>query len=312
MMKQKYGRIIMTSSASGLYGSGGQANYASAKLALVGFSNSLAKEGAKYNIVVNALAPVAGSRMTETVMPKDMTDALDPKFVAPIVAFLCHESCTQTGGTYETGAGYVGAVRWQRSAGVHFPLTDGQFTPETIATKWAGINDFGKDNTNPTSLGDTMAVIMGQLGQPASANTLGVQKPKQQQPQQLKAAGANGTTPAAAEKPDFASDAIFHNLDALCKSEASIAQKLNARFVYNISKGGAKKDKVKTWVANLSKEGPVGVSEGPLPAGVKPAVTIDIADQDYCDLAAGKASAQMLYMKGRKVTCVRDWNCGLL
>lgn len=69
-----------------------QANYSSAKLALVGFASSLAKEGLKNNVLTNTIAPVAGSRMTESIMPPDLIAALDPKTVAPIVAFLCHES----------------------------------------------------------------------------------------------------------------------------------------------------------------------------------------------------------------------------
>ena len=81
MREQRYGRIVMTTSTSGIYGNFGQSNYSMAKMSLVGFAYTLAMEGAKRNINVNVIAPNAGSRMTETVMPKEMVAALKPEFV---------------------------------------------------------------------------------------------------------------------------------------------------------------------------------------------------------------------------------------
>ncbi|KAJ2698381.1 hypothetical protein FB645_005660 [Coemansia sp. IMI 203386] len=141
MRKQKYGRVIMTSSAAGIYGNFGQANYAAAKQALVGFSNSLAYEGYKYNILSNAIAPLAASRMTATVMPQEILDALKPEFIAPLVAFLTHEGCTQTGGLFEIGAGKITAHRWQGTEGVVFKA-DESFTPAAVKARFAEIDDF--------------------------------------------------------------------------------------------------------------------------------------------------------------------------
>lgn len=93
MRQQNYGRIINTASAAGLFGSFGQVNYSAAKLALHGFTMALAKEGAKRNIRVNTVAPLAASRMLETVMPPDVLANLKPALVAPLVAYLCHDSC---------------------------------------------------------------------------------------------------------------------------------------------------------------------------------------------------------------------------
>ena len=117
-----YGRIVMTSSASGIYGNFGQANYSMAKLGLHGFAQTLALEGKKRNIVVNTIAPTAGSRMTETVMPPALVEALKPELVSPLVARLVHESQDDTGGLYEVGGGFFAKLRWERSTGKTFRL----------------------------------------------------------------------------------------------------------------------------------------------------------------------------------------------
>ena len=288
MLKQKYGRIINTSSSSGLYGSGGQANYSSAKLALVGLSATLAKEGQKNNVLTNVIAPIAGSRMTETILPADLVAALDPKYVAPVVAYLCHESSTVNGAVFESGAGYCAQVRWQRSAGVHFPISNGAFTPEAIASKWEAVNDFSKGATYPQGLNDTMGVIVGALGT-GQTTTLGQGRPSNKQ--QVKAQAANGST-------EWKSDAVFAELAAGVEAGGqSICDKLNGIFVYNISSKDGKAKK--TWTASLKKGTKGTVYEGAPKDGAKADVTIDVSDDDYVSLAAGKASAQMLFMKGK-------------
>src|SRR3954471_7077831 len=117
-----YGRIVMTASASGIYGNFGQANYSMAKLGLHGFAQTLALEGKKRNIIVNTIAPTAGSRMTETVMPPALVEALRPDLVSPLVARLVHESQDDTGGLYEVGGGFFAKLRWERSSGKTFRL----------------------------------------------------------------------------------------------------------------------------------------------------------------------------------------------
>ena len=112
MRDKSYGRIINTGSSSGLYGSFGQVNYAAAKMAMHGFTQSLAKEGEKRNIRVNTICPLAASRMTETVLPKEVLDNIKPEYVAPLVAYLVHDSCEENGGLFEVGAGYVTKLRW--------------------------------------------------------------------------------------------------------------------------------------------------------------------------------------------------------
>ncbi|KAK5138181.1 bifunctional hydroxyacyl-CoA dehydrogenase/enoyl-CoA hydratase fox2 [Meristemomyces frigidus] len=143
MLKQKYGRIVNTTSTSGIYGNFGQANYAAAKCGILGFSRALAREGAKYNIKVNTIAPNAGTNMTRSIMPEEMVQAFKPDYVAPCVLLLCSDKVPEpaTGRLFEVGSGWVGETRWQRSGGVAFPI-DIPLTPEAVKEKWATILNF--------------------------------------------------------------------------------------------------------------------------------------------------------------------------
>ncbi|KAF7730589.1 hypothetical protein EC973_001971 [Apophysomyces ossiformis] len=172
MRKQKYGRIIMTASAAGLYGNFGQANYSAAKLALASFSNSLAKEGAKDNIHTNTIAPMAASRMTETVMPPEILQSLKPEFVTPVVGYLCHENTEDNGGIFEVGGGFVSKLRWERSPGVVFKA-DETFTPAAVSAKWEEICDFDKTNEYPSSVMDTDFMALLERAKAAEANPTG-------------------------------------------------------------------------------------------------------------------------------------------
>lgn len=139
--KQKYGRVINTASAAGLFGSFGQTNYSAAKLAMVGFTETLAKEGAKYNILANVIAPIAASRMTETVMPPDVLKALRPEWIVPLVAVLVHSTNTENGSIFEAGAGHVAKLRWERSSGLLLKADD-SYTPGAILKQWNKVVDF--------------------------------------------------------------------------------------------------------------------------------------------------------------------------
>jgi len=146
MRKQGYGRIINTSSASGLYGSFGQANYAAAKLGLHGLTQTIAKEGEKRNIRCNSVCPVAASRMTETVLPPSVLEMLKPEYVVPLVAYLCHSSCQETGSIFEVGGGFVSKLRWQRSEGAFFDLP---FTASQVKERFQEITDFTQNVEYP-------------------------------------------------------------------------------------------------------------------------------------------------------------------
>lgn len=122
MREQKFGRIINTSSGSGIYGNFGQANYSAAKLGIHGLTLTLAKEGEKRNIFTNTIAPVAASRMTEEVFPKEVAANFKPDYIVPLVAYLAHEECQENGSLFEVVGGYVAKHRIQRSEGALFDL----------------------------------------------------------------------------------------------------------------------------------------------------------------------------------------------
>ena len=139
MRDQKFGRVVLTSSASGIYGNFGQTNYAAAKMGLVGFGQTLALEGEKYNIRVNMIAPVAASRMTESLMPPFVLEKLKPECVSPLVVYLCSENVDVNGELYEVGAGAIARIETLRSKGL--AMNPDEITVEAVAEAWTKIND---------------------------------------------------------------------------------------------------------------------------------------------------------------------------
>jgi NAD(P)-dependent dehydrogenase (short-subunit alcohol dehydrogenase family) len=136
MQEQNYGRILMTSSSSGLFGNFGQANYGAAKLGLAGFAKTLHIEGARYNIRVNSLAPTAATRMTEDIFPQEMLAAFNPETVVPAALFLVSENAP-TNTILGAGAGVVQACYVTLTPG--FALPHG--TVEDVADHWDRITD---------------------------------------------------------------------------------------------------------------------------------------------------------------------------
>ena len=138
MKTQQYGRVVVTTSSTGLYGNFGQTNYGTAKLGLVGFMNSLKLEGAKDNIKVNAICPVAGTRMTENLMPPEMVAALKPEYVTPAVVFLASEDAP-TGYIISAAAGAFSSAQIVESTGMN--IGHGA-TADDVAANWSKISDF--------------------------------------------------------------------------------------------------------------------------------------------------------------------------
>jgi 3-hydroxyacyl-CoA dehydrogenase/3a,7a,12a-trihydroxy-5b-cholest-24-enoyl-CoA hydratase len=266
MLQQKYGRIINVSSPAGLYGSFGQVNYSCAKSGIVGFSTSLAKEGAKYNVNVNVIAPVAATRMTETVLSKDILEKLKVDYIVPLVGYLTHENCTESGSIFELGGRWISKVRWQRSEGEFFP---GKFGPEEVRDKFDSISNFEKGTVSyPTDTTGGISVMVAIEERSLSGNKT-----------------TNST---------LKSDEIFNLIkNYLSEGEGkSLVSKINAVFQFDIleKKGG---EVVKSWKIDL-KNGNGSCKEG---KAEQYDALFTMTDDDFVQVCNGKLNPQMAFIQ---------------
>ncbi|MFN0147920.1 MAG: SDR family NAD(P)-dependent oxidoreductase [Dehalococcoidia bacterium] len=138
--QQSYGRVVLATSSAGLYGNFGQSNYGSAKAGMVGLMNVSKLEGAKYNVMVSLIAPIAATRMTMNLMPPDRQQATRPELVAPAVTYLCSPQCTESGMIIEAGGGTFNRCSFVKSTGVKVDTTA---TPDAswVEANWSKITD---------------------------------------------------------------------------------------------------------------------------------------------------------------------------
>jgi len=139
MREKGYGRIVFTSSSSGVYGNFGQSNYGAAKMAIVGLMNTLKIEGQKYNVFSNSITPVAYTRMTEGLIPEDFGKNLQPEYVTPAVIYLSGKDAPN-GVIIAAGAGVYARIITHETMGVSLG-TGEDMTPENIAANWDTISD---------------------------------------------------------------------------------------------------------------------------------------------------------------------------
>lgn len=176
MRERGYGRIVNTTSSAGILGSPRMSNYGSAKTGLIGFTRVLAAEGAEAGITINAVAPIAATRMLErsiasvgeladaealaaaTEMMRPFLDKVDPALVAPVIAYLAHEQCAVTGEFYSVGAGGVSRFFIGRTKGYYNP----ELTPEDVAANLATIRDEA-GYTVPAGPGDEMVELFATI-----------------------------------------------------------------------------------------------------------------------------------------------------
>jgi len=161
IMKEKgYGRVVNTASGAGLYGNFGQINYSSAKMGVLGIMHSVHIEGAKYNIKANTIAPIAASRLTEDVMPPDIFAKLDPKFVTPLVLYLCSEENQDSDMIFNCAAGWLSRTAVMCATGTIIGDGVADVSVEQVRDQWSKITSLDGAKVLKGGVNDSFAYLM--------------------------------------------------------------------------------------------------------------------------------------------------------
>ncbi len=264
VMKDKgYGRIVMTTSAAGLYGNFGQTNYSAAKMGLVGLMNTIKLEGKKYNIKVNTIAPIAASRLTEDVMPPELFEKSKPEFVVPMVIHLASEACEETGGIFNTGMGYFNRAAVYTGKGIQLGDPENIPTPESIRDNMDAINSLD----GAKEMEDANAAIFALIAPPED--------------------DAPADADDAGDGPDVKT---FFEQKMLESFKADAAEGVDVVFQFNISgsDGG-------DWYC-IVKDKACTIEAGSHEA---PKCTLKMASADFLSMMTGKLPAMQAYTSGK-------------
>ena len=267
MKSNGYGRIVMTTSAAGLYGNFGQTNYAAAKMALVGLMNTLKIEGAKYGIKINTVAPLAASRLTKDILPPDLFERMTPERVAPLVVYLCSERCQETGAIFNTGMGFANRAAIMTGPGTMIGDARHPPTPEQIHRNWDRIDAMEEAKELP----DLTSALL---------ELMAPQPPQRAQSQR----------PLASPDEDRGVAAIFEAMPATFNKDAAAG--VDVVFQYCISGPGGG-----DWFVAV-KDQRCSVSTG---LSDEAACTLTIADTDFIRLIRGELPAMQAFTAGKLI-----------